>query len=502
MKPIGYVEKANGQLEAVVSEGDQVYVVHAGEIFAEKYKVTKLSEFAVEVVDVNADYSPVRPSAAKNLAAQRAPASPTPTPATRPRVKLDEAAGREPGSLEAAAQREPTSDPKLLGYVEKANGQVQSIVADGEFVRLVRGGPEVAAISNAPAGLASPVEVARIHAEQAPPTGRPEKVADPPLPPGSVFQLVTLGRDSPPSDSIVGQEAKLAESWRPGALVAPDHLAGREEKITGPEKLETATRRLDRRPPTPGTLPTLGYVEWASGQVAGIVDEGNEIFLVKEGEVFADRYRALKVFPTSLVVAEEAPPNGIPPPAEMVRELDPQFTAGLGVPTGLSPPGDAKPTTPLAKHERVAAPELRLGPRLPNEARPPASRASPAPKVRHHLRGSAQARAPSMEGTGPPPASLPITLTPLGYVEKANGEVQAIVVQDDQICLIQQGDFFAHRYKAVSVSASAVVAVEVSPQEAASRISPDASPKAQLSLAAPPGATLSPPFEAGQPTNY
>jgi hypothetical protein len=97
---------------------------------------------------------------------------------------------------------------------------------------------------------------------------------------------------------------------------------------------------------------------------------------------------------------------------------------------------------------------------------------------------------------------LPITLTPLGYVEKANGEVQAIVVQDDQICLIQQGDFFAHRYKAVSVSASAVVAVEVSPQEAASRISPDASPKAQLSLAAPPGATLSPPFEAGQPTNY
>jgi len=510
MKPIGYVEKANGQLEAVVSEGDQVYVVHEGEIFAEKYKVTKLSEFAVEVVDVNADYSPVRPSAAKNLAAQRAPASPTPTPATRPRVKLDEAVGREPGNLEAAAQREPTSDPKLLGYVEKANGQVQAIVADGEFVRLVRGGPEVAAIRNAPAGLASPVEVASLHAEQAPPTGtpettptgRPEKVADPPLPPGSVFQLVTLGRDSPPSDSIVGQEAKLAESWRPGTLVAPDHLAGREERITGPEKLETATRRLDRRPPTPGTLPTLGYVEWASGQVAGIVDEGNEIFLVKEGEVFADRYRALKVFPTSLVVAEAAPPNGIPPPAEMVRELDPQFTAGLGVPTGLSPPGDVNPMMPLPQDDQVSAaapgPELRP----PNEARPPASRASPAPKVRHHLRGSAQARAPSMETTRPPPASLPITLTPLGYVEKANGEVQAIVVQDDQICLIQQGDFFAHRYKAVSVSASAVVAVEVSPPEATSQISADASPKAQLSSAQPVDVTLHPPFEAGQPTNY
>jgi hypothetical protein len=93
---------------------------------------------------------------------------------------------------------------------------------------------------------------------------------------------------------------------------------------------------------------------------------------------------------------------------------------------------------------------------------------------------------------------LPITLPSLGYVQKANGEVQAIVVQDDQIYLIQQGDFFAHRYKALSVSASAVVAVEVSPQEAANQISPDASTKGQLSSAKPADVTLHPPSEAVQ----
>jgi len=506
MKPIGYVEKANGQVEAVVSEGDQVYVVHAGEVFAEKYKVTKVSQFAVEVVEVNASHSPVPPPDATNFAAQRAPATPTQTPAACPRVRLDAAMGCQPGSLEAAARREPTSDFGSLGYVEKANGQVQSVVADGEFVRLVPGGPEVAATSNPPTGVASPVEVARVHAEQAPPTsgsettpaGRPEKVAHPPLPPGSVFQLVTLRSDSPPSDSMEGEEAAPAESLEPSALVAPDHVAGGEEQIAGPEKLETATGRLDSRPPTTETLRTLGYVEWASGQVEGIVAEDNEVFLVKEGDVFADRYRALKVSPTSMVVAEETPRNGSPPSAETVWELDGQFTAGLGFPAGLSPPGDVSPMTPLAQDEQVSAPELGPEPRLPNDVRPPPSRLGHAPRARHHLRGSAKVRAPATVGAGPPAASLPITLPLLGYVQKANGEVQAIVVQDDQIYLIRQGDFFAHRYKAVSVSASAVVAVEVSPPEAAHQVSSDASTKAQLSSAKPVDVTLYPPSEAAQ----
>jgi hypothetical protein len=501
MKPIGYVEKANGQVEAVVSEGDQVYVVHEGEVFAEKYKVTKVSQFAVEVVDVNADHSPVPPPDAKAFAAQRAPASPTQTPATGSRVNLDEAVERQPGNLEAAAQREPTSDSKLLGYVETANGQVQSIVADGEYVRLVSEGPTVAAISNPPIGLASPVEVARVHAEEAPPAarpettpaGRPEKVARPSLPPGSVFQLVALGSDSPPSDSMVGEEAAPAESLEPSALVAPDHVAGGEEKIAGPEKLETGAGSPDSRPET---LRTIGFVEWASGQVEGIVAEDNEIFLVKEGDVFADRYRALKVSPTSLVVEEVALRNGILPPAGTGWELDRQLTAGLGVPTGLSPPGDVNPLKPLAQDEQVSAPELGPEPRLPNEARLPASRVGHAPRARHDLLASTKARAPATAGTGP--ASLPITLTSLGYVEKANGEVQAIVVQDDQIYLIQQGDFFAHRFKAVSVSASAVVAVEVSPQDAATQISPDASTKAQLPSAKPVDVTLDPPSEAVQ----
>jgi hypothetical protein len=234
--------------------------------------------------------------------------------------------------------------------------------------------------------------------------------------------------------------------------------------------------------------------------MAGIVDEDNEIFLVKEGDVFANRYRALKVFPASILVAEAAALNDAPP-AETVREFDGQFTAGLGVPTGLSPPDDVTPTAPAVKHERVAISKPQSGPRLSNAARLPASRASPAPKARPNLLASARARAPAKEGTGPPPASLPITLTPLGYVEKANGEVQAIVVQNDQVCLVRQGDFFAHQYKAVSVSASAVVAVLVSPAEAANQASAEIFGRGQLSSATPFAATFSPPPEVVQPAS-
>jgi hypothetical protein len=49
----------------------------------------------------------------------------------------------------------------------------------------------------------------------------------------------------------------------------------------------------------------------------------------------------------------------------------------------------------------------------------------------------------------------------LGYVETAQGEVQAIVVDGAQVYLVRQGDTFADQYRAVSVDPAMVLAVRV-----------------------------------------
>ena len=61
---------------------------------------------------------------------------------------------------------------------------------------------------------------------------------------------------------------------------------------------------------------------------------------------------------------------------------------------------------------------------------------------------------------------LSVEMKPLGFVVKADGELAAILSQDDEIYIVRQGDRFAGRYRAVSVSADAVEAVEEPPRQA------------------------------------
>lgn len=51
LKAMGYSEKAGGVREAYVSDEEQVYVVHEGDVVANKYRITKITPTAVEVVD-------------------------------------------------------------------------------------------------------------------------------------------------------------------------------------------------------------------------------------------------------------------------------------------------------------------------------------------------------------------------------------------------------------------------------------------------------------------
>ncbi|MBZ5513465.1 MAG: hypothetical protein LAN62_01215 [Acidobacteriia bacterium] len=51
LKVLGYTERAGGPPEAVVTDEDQLYVVHDGESFAKRYHVLKISPSQVEISD-------------------------------------------------------------------------------------------------------------------------------------------------------------------------------------------------------------------------------------------------------------------------------------------------------------------------------------------------------------------------------------------------------------------------------------------------------------------
>ena len=53
---------------------------------------------------------------------------------------------------------------------------------------------------------------------------------------------------------------------------------------------------------------TLGYVEAQDGELQAIVADGPEVYLVKQGETFAEQYRATSVDPI-LVLAVKLPPG-------------------------------------------------------------------------------------------------------------------------------------------------------------------------------------------------
>jgi hypothetical protein len=51
LKAVGYTEKAAGVREAIISDDQEIYIVHEGETFAKRFRVLKISPSVVEVDD-------------------------------------------------------------------------------------------------------------------------------------------------------------------------------------------------------------------------------------------------------------------------------------------------------------------------------------------------------------------------------------------------------------------------------------------------------------------
>jgi Tfp pilus assembly protein PilP len=408
-KAIGYVEKAGGQLEAIILQENQIQVVHMGDLIAGRYRVTKVSPDVVDAIDETLAQSPMaKPDGAKSdeLTASVAqqpsapPALAVPAEPATPHSRARKDGSAPPESAEAA--------PNSLGFVQKADGKVETVVADGDTVRLVPGAPAVTMAQAAP--------------------------------PGDSPRGVSPARISTTPAASDTQKARGDSSNEPGEIAAlPLDLVAR------------ATR-----PDSSGSRPWSGdMAETAMPQ--GITQD------------------VAQTSSPSTVTAQTPMDQGVSPLLPFdTQQASYQAPAPAPDAAGLSAPERLDTTSAGEAAEATAG---------TNDSAPSSfaqGRGMAILAMTGHGQdpdGSGQvARATGPGGAIVSSAKQPIEMKPLGFVVKANGELAAILSEDDEVYVVRQGDLFAGRYRALSVSAGVVEAVEESPREATPFASPLAFP--------------------------
>jgi hypothetical protein len=365
-------------------------------------------------------------------------------PATKHRGERvgTEARPAEPVTL---AQAPAPPDPivttlKPLGYVEKADGEVTAVIADGEYVRLVREGDLLAeglrvvrisprlveAVEELPQRAAISV-LPRMNSEPAEPPGRkpttaplPEAVATTKLAdilPRHVEGLKSQRADEPPRRALPDRHPLETQAE---VAVKPPVTSAIEARATAPP------------PPVLKTLKPIGYVERADGRVEAVVEDEDQVYLAWEGEVFADRYRAIRVSRSSVEVVDNlSAPLNQPPWTGGGLKAGQRYASEPLVKVAHSPPSGKSPT--ILGRQRQELPGFDL--------------------VAPRQRGSA------------PRSPPPTTLTAIGYVNKGDGQVEAILSDEEEVYLVREGEVFAGKYLALKVSGSSVEVVESSPQD-------------------------------------
>jgi len=205
----------------------------------------------------------------------------------------------------------------------------------------------------------------------------------------------------------------------------------------------------------------LGYVETADGRVEAIVAEGEHVGLVQETQAFVQNFHVSAPLPAEVEVAQ-APPPPINPPASPVPQVDAAYPTSSAQEASSSPAAvaevdtaESRPPVPIAGDNvaprSAASTTLQLEPladytgdqfrpRPPETVQAPPCSALPASAPEGDVSHS--------------------NFTTLGYVEKADGEREAIVAVHDQVYLVHEGELFAEKYKALHVTASSIEIVE------------------------------------------
>jgi hypothetical protein len=403
-KTIGYVEKAGGQVEAIILQENELQVVHQGELISGRYRVTKISADSVAAIDETL----VQTTMAKLHGADSDELTATLNPS--PSAMRAQSAPPAPVTVADAAPRlqDTESDKSSLGYVQKADGKVEAVVADGDSVRLV---PEMSAVTMAKATappsiraqeesvqvstLPASVETKASGAPMANPPILSERVPDASVIRQASYQVVTAqGQELSPSISVSAGE---------GALVTSSEIEWAGAALTKATIDPATSTDLFTKPQV--EMRSIGYVESANGEVAAILSSGDNVFVVHPGDRFAGHYRAVSVSAEVVEAVEEPPRNSAPLP----------YASPPVFPTLLS--ASAEPSPPF----------------------------------------------PSKRGT--PPEANTLIFQTLGYVEMQDGTQLAVVADGSSLYLVKQGEIFADQYRATSVDPGIVLAVKVSPRD-------------------------------------
>ncbi len=506
-KSIGYVEKAGGQVEAIILQENQVQVVHIGDLISDRYRVTKVSPDSVAAIDETLLQTPMtKSSGAKTneLTARGEPQPLSPTALGAPaesevlavaakgdhltniqgtNLTSEAPAAVTPGQVTTAAgtAREDRIAPpqgvepvaNSLGYVQQADGKVEAVLADGDSVRLVPGTrPEIMAQVTLPG-----------HSHEG---ALPAQVSPAPVTAVSSTREVTadssvhpLGSLTIPSTSVIRQASY--EVPIPVSSAADGSAASRlgmgsvgEAAITTGGASDPAASMLaekpsgstDRLTKLPVELKPLGFVVKADGDLAAILSEDDEMYIVRQGDRFAGRYRALSVSADAVEAVEEPMRQALPSPIAAPSTIPDSDLLSASASQG--PPLLSNEDCPGCRSDEVG----EVSASLPND--PPAQVAIPPPRNRKDeqvrvtspkVRGRNSAS--SLNATAISPDHTTFVFQTLGYVERQDGEIQAVVADGSQVYLVKQGETFAEQYLATSVDPILVLAVSVSPGQRA-----------------------------------
>jgi Tfp pilus assembly protein PilP len=490
-KPMGFVEKAGGKLEAIILQENEVQVVHINDLIAGRFRVTKISPDSVDAIDETLVQSPMaKPNGtgSKELTAgvTQEPSTPPVASAEAQQGVLAAGArsehlanthGREAVSTAPAdvAQVQPTipsrtggedriappqgAEPAAnsLGYVQEADGKIETIVADGDTVRLV---PETPTVTMA--------QVAPPHSPEgaSPPQGSPppalavsstrEANADSAVHPGGVSSLASMVREASyqvPMPALGAAEGSALDRLDMGSLSEAAATADAASDSTPSIFTEESAGSTDGPTQLAELMIPLGFIVKADGDFAAILSDDDGVYIVRQGDRLAGRYRALSVSADAVEVVEDPPRQAHPPP----------FRAPPAIPDLLSASAQQEPTL-FSKEDCLGCLSYEPGEVSANVPQTPPPRHRREGEVYvSSARGTRQRSTPTSKKTTTSPDPVTFVFQTLGYVETQDGEMRAIVADGSQVYLVKEGEIFADQYRATSVDPALVLAVRATP---------------------------------------
>jgi hypothetical protein len=325
------------------------------------------------------EVQPVAPTAQAQVrteAPQAAPEGSAPAPL---KASIPDA-GHPFAAVHSAGGSSSSGGPEL-GYVERANGQVEAFVAEGEHVGLRKApksfpsefrAPLIPSVNSELASDRPPKVYSPESAAAAPPPGQPspsveqastapavalqleasdaDKVTEPPA------SVQERGSESP-EDVMPGFSLETAFADYAGPSTEPRDVPGdgQEGAPGGPlaaglgEALapESGDSAPATEPPARGSaalsfvpvrfplVNALGYVEKEGGEKEAIVEIFGQVYLAHEGELLAGKFRVLQVTSSSIRIVDETRERSALPAMD-TPEIEPVAPA---VSRPDSPPG-------------------------------------------------------------------------------------------------------------------------------------------------------------------